>query len=30
LRGVREAGVVLIILKSDRLFIKTVEWEDVR
>lgn len=30
LRGGREAGVVTIILKSGMLFIKTVEWEDVR
>jgi hypothetical protein len=30
LRGGREAGVVTIILKSGRLFVKTVEWEDVR
>lgn len=30
LRGGREAGVVTIILKSGKLFIKTVEWEDVR
>jgi hypothetical protein len=29
LRGDREAGVVTIILKSGKLFIKTVEWEDV-
>lgn len=30
LRGGREAGVITIILKSGRLFIKTVEWEDVK
>jgi len=29
IRGAREVGVVTIILKSDRLFIKTVEWEDL-
>ena len=29
LRGTREAGVVVIILKKGGLFIKTVEWEDV-
>lgn len=30
LTGGREAGVVTIILRSGKLFIKTVEWEDVR
>ena len=30
LRGGRDAGVVTIILRDDRLFVKTVEWEDVR
>jgi len=30
LRGGREVGVITIILKSGKLFIKTVEWEDVR
>lgn len=30
LRGGREAGVLTIILKNGKLFIKTVEWEDVR
>lgn len=30
LRGGREIGVVTIILRSGKLFIKTVEWEDVR
>jgi len=29
IRGAREVGVVTIILKSNRLFIKTVEWEDL-
>jgi hypothetical protein len=29
LRGTREAGVVIIILKRGGLFIKTVEWEDL-
>ena len=28
LRGAREAGVVAIILTSNCLFVKTVEWED--
>ena len=28
-RGSREVGVVAIILKTDGLFIKTVEWEDL-
>jgi len=27
-RGSREIGVVTIVLKSGRLFVKTVEWED--
>ena len=30
LRGSRDAGVVTIILVGDGLFIKTVEWEDLR
>ncbi len=30
LRGGRQVGVVTIILKSGKLFIKTVEWEDKR
>jgi hypothetical protein len=30
LRGGREIGVVTIFLKNGKLFIKTVEWEDVR
>jgi hypothetical protein len=29
LRGAREAGVVVIILKRGGLFVKTVEWEDL-
>ena len=29
LRGDREAGVITILLKSGKLFIKTVEWEDL-
>lgn len=29
IRGAREVGVVTIILRSERLFIKTVEWEDL-
>jgi hypothetical protein len=30
IRGGREAGVVTIILHDNKLFVKTVEWEDVR
>ena len=30
LKGAREAGVVTIIMHNGRLFIKTVEWEDLR
>lgn len=30
LRGRRKAGVVTIILHNGRLFLKTVEWEDMR
>jgi predicted sugar kinase len=30
LRGTREAGVVVIILKRGGLLVKTVEWEDLR
>jgi hypothetical protein len=30
LKGARDVGVVVIILRSKRLFVKTVEWEDVR
>lgn len=29
-RGARDAGVVTVILFDGRLFIKTVEWEDLR
>ncbi len=29
LRGNREAGVVVLIQPDDRLFVKTVEWEDL-
>ena len=30
LKGAREAGVITVILHSGRLFVKTVEWEDMR
>jgi hypothetical protein len=30
LRGIRTAGVVVIILINDRLFVKTVEWETMK
>jgi hypothetical protein len=30
MRGRREIGVVVIILKDGELFVKTVEWEDLR
>ena len=30
LKGAREVGVVVIILRNKRLFVKTVEWEDVK
>ena len=30
LRGGREAGVITIILHENKLFIKTVEWEDLK
>ncbi|MEX2647742.1 MAG: DUF4258 domain-containing protein [Alphaproteobacteria bacterium] len=30
LRGGREAGVVTIIFHGGKLFVKTVEWEDLR
>lgn len=30
IRGRRQAGVVTIILNNGRLFLKTVEWEDLR
>lgn len=29
IRGGRTAGVVVILLRNDRLFLKTVEWEDL-
>jgi hypothetical protein len=29
IRGGRDAGIVVIILRNGRLFIKTVEWEDL-
>ena len=29
IRGIRSVGVVTIILHGDRLFLKTVEWEDL-
>lgn len=29
IRGTREVGVVAIILRTDGLFVKTVEWEDL-
>ena len=30
IRGSRDVGVVTIILRDSRLFVKTVEWEDVK
>ena len=30
LRGSRDAGVVTIILENGKLFVKTVEWEDIK
>lgn len=30
MKGTRSIGVVVIILRNGNLFIKTVEWEDVR
>ena len=30
IKGARTVGVVVIILKSKQLFVKTVEWEDLR
>jgi hypothetical protein len=30
LKGNREAGAVTIILHNGKLFVKTVEWEDLR
>lgn len=29
-RGAREIGVVTLLIKNRRLFVKTVEWEDMR
>lgn len=29
MRGSREIGVVTVVLKNGRLFVKTVEWEDL-
>jgi hypothetical protein len=29
MKGLREVGVVTIVINSQRLFIKTVEWEDL-
>lgn len=29
IKGARQAGAVVIILREDRLFVKTVEWEDL-
>jgi hypothetical protein len=29
IKGRRTAGVVTIIMRNDRLFVKTVEWEDL-
>ena len=30
MKGQREVGVVTIVVRDQRLFVKTVEWEDVR
>lgn len=30
MKGRREIGVVVIIIKDEELFVKTVEWEDLR
>ncbi|HXF90178.1 MAG TPA: DUF4258 domain-containing protein [Xanthobacteraceae bacterium] len=30
LRGGRSVGVITIILRTGKLFVKTVEWEDIR
>lgn len=30
MKGTREVGVVTIVVKNERLLVKTVEWEDVR
>jgi len=29
-KGRRDVGVVVLLIKNDRLLVKTVEWEDVR
>ena len=29
IRGAREGGVIAIVLHGDRIFVKTVEWEDM-
>ncbi len=29
-RGRREVGVVVVTLRNEKIFVKTVEWEDVR
>jgi Domain of unknown function (DUF4258) len=29
-KGRRDVGVVVVIIRNDRLFVKTVEWEDLR
>jgi hypothetical protein len=30
MKGQREVGVVTVVINSQRLFVKTVEWEDLR
>ena len=30
MKGRREVGVVTVVIRNERLFIKTVEWEDLR
>jgi len=30
MKGQREVGVVTIVVRDQRLFVKTVEWEDLR
>jgi hypothetical protein len=29
-RGRREVGVVVVTLRNEKIFVKTIEWEDVR
>ncbi|MCW3846557.1 DUF4258 domain-containing protein [Sphingomonas sp. LB-2] len=29
IKGTREVGVITIVMKTGRLFVKTVEWEDI-